>query len=144
MSKKTTGWIVVSSLIVLVGAITFFRGDLQRVWAAAQPRPQGFVQLAFDNPLKVPQTITPGKPYSFAFWAESHQPTTQHYKYQVFSQSDKGREQLSSGSITLAPGQRLEESLTVIVPQAQPRQKIVVTFPELNQTIHFWASEAQS
>jgi|GEM_PF-4359460 len=138
---SSTATVIFIFSIVTLSAGILFRHNLARVWAASQPRTQPFVQLAFTNPNELPQTIAPGKPYAFGFWAKSNHQSHPYY-YEVFIEGAKGKEMISSGQLALEAGMPTTQEMALVPSEVENRQRIVVTLPELGQSIQFWVNGA--
>lgn len=131
--------LILSCIVVVVASAFLFQDNLSRVWAASRPQQQSFVELAFESPATLPAAIKSGQPYSFGFWAK---PTTLSgpTPYEVVVENSKGREIVAHGTLQLEVGKRTNYAMTLVSPEVDARQRVIVHLPELHQSIQFWVA----
>jgi hypothetical protein len=113
-------------------------------WDLASESDRGnFSQLYFNDTSKLPATLKAGKQYAFSFTVENSTNTTQNYAYQVYTEDNGNYIGLQSGNIVLNKGQGDLRKITFKLKKPAKSQPIVVSLPEKNLSIRFWATSQQ-
>lgn len=148
-----------SSLIILAIAATTSLVLLNHSALAAQlntwkliPQPERFTELYFSDS-QLPASLAPSTPATIRFTVHSHehQITTYHYQIATRESTAKLAQIADQGDLTLAANQLKTITQTFTVPQFTTKLMVQVTLrhpnttsrPDVQQSIHFWASPQQ-
>jgi len=110
------------------------------------PEPEKLTELYFDNSSNLPTTYTPGQNQIFSFTFHNIEYVTVDYHYVVIemNQTTGQSQTLTTGFDKLVQNQFKTVNVDTTLIDLGPRVEIVVSLPNVNESIDYWVNRSSS
>ena len=143
-NKKNIGWVIVALAVLFL--ISLYQSYNREGWFYAFlereqfiPHQEAFTELYFTEPELLPATIAKGDKVAFSFTIHNLEGHAMAYPYDVFivPSATTSSVTLTSGTSTLASGERTNITVQLSFAKSLGRSDVVVRLPESGKEIRF-------
>lgn len=146
--KKKISYKLIISIILMFIAVCIVVGFFQLVKyvpsvkeafiLAANPKPEIFTELYFENHLSLPSKINLYKENNFKFTIHNLENRDMEYPYEVYIDIDGKKQIIDKSSVLIKNNEYKTITVNFIVTIPMQKFKVVVNLSNKNQQIDFW------